>query len=396
MDKSEAIAHILHKLHGTGSLTPEEQDALSAWLKESPEHEVIFQSLLDESLALSDLQEFMALDVSSSWNKIVVATTVAAHETSVLQPKKTYWKRYLAAATLAGLVGAGAWLWSGRHITNPVDSSMQQPMNDIPPGGNKAVLTLANGARVVLDSLGYGVVAHQGNVIISKTDSGQLAYKALDLSHKENLYNTLSTPKAGQFQLVLPDGTKVWLNNASSLRYPALFSDDTREVELTGEAYFEIARDPAKPFKVKVNAMIVEVLGTNFNISAYGDETAIKTTLISGGIRVSKNNKTVDLHPGEQAQLINPGEFIVKKDVDIDAVISWKDGYFTFDKADVRTMMRQLARWYDLDIKYEGDPPARIFGGSIGRELNLSQVLEILRKNDFHLKVEGRTITVSP
>jgi len=401
MGKAETIAQLLYKIHCEEPLTKEEQEVLSAWQRLSSEHETMYHNLLDETVVLEDLLTFISLDTDRSWAKIVAATGFSGdrnpnlpHE-NLIPPEKRYWKKWLAAAALVGIIGAGAWLWVNRHAWRSTNNVQQQIAKDIAPGGNKAVLTLANGSRIILTSIGKGTIAHQGNVIVSKMDSGRLAYKALDLSHNEILYNTLTTPKAGQFQLVLPDGTKVWLNNASSLRYPVMFGGG-REVTLDGEAYFEAAKDPSKPFKVKVNQMIIEVLGTSFNISAYTDETTIKTTLLSGSIRVSHSGQSVNLQPGEQALLTNGMELTIKSNANLDAAVAWKNGLFTFDKANLSAVMRQLARWYDLDVRYKGNIPSREFVGYIERDLNLSQVLEILKVNNVHFKVEGRTVTILP
>jgi len=401
MDRPETIAQLLYKIHHEEPLTGEEQEILSAWRKQSSEHEAMYHSLLDERFVLEDLLTFISIDTSRSWNKIAEATGFSANgnlnppDGNLIQSKRKYWKRWLAAAVLVGIIGTGAWLWISKHFGQSTNNAQQQAAKDIAPGGNKAILTLANGSQIVLDSIGKGTIAHQGNVVVSKMDSGRLAYKSLDLSHNEVLYNTLTTPKAGQFQLLLPDGTKVWVNNASSLRYPVMFGT-TREVTLNGEAYFEVAKDPSKLFRVKVNQMTIEVLGTSFNISAYNDETTIKTTLLSGSIRVSHPGQSVDLHPGEQAQLINGTELIIKKDANLDAAISWKDGFFSFDHADLPAVMRQLARWYDFEVRYAENIPSHEFAGYIGRDLNLFEVLEILKKNDCHFKVEGRIVMVLP
>jgi len=402
MDKPENIARIFYKFHCKEPLTSEEQGVLFAWRHKSDEHEAMFQKLMDENFVLEDFLEFLTLDKAGSWAKIASATGFAAEE-FVTQPdgnivllKKSYWKRWMAAAVLIGIIGAGGWLWVTRHPGQSTGNATQQVVNDISPAGKKAILTLANGARITLDSVGIGMIAHQGNVLVSKTANSGLSYKPVNLSHNEVLYNSLATPRAGQFQLTLPDGTKVWLNNASILHYPVLFTDSIREVELTGEAYFEVAKDPIKPFKVKVRQMTVEVLGTSFNISSYSDEPDIKTTLVTGGVQVSQEGKQRTLRPGEQAQLSITGELRIVKDVDLDAILAWRDGFFTFYKADTRAVMIKLARWYDFEVRYEGEPPPRLMMGYIRHDNTFSDILQILRKNDFHLKVEGRTVTVLP
>jgi ferric-dicitrate binding protein FerR (iron transport regulator) len=268
--------------------------------------------------------------------------------------------------------------------------------NDVKPGGNKAVLTLADGSAVVLDKLEKGAIADQGAARVVKLDDGKLAYNILTEKPAELAFNTLTTPAAGQFEVLLPDGSKVWLNNASSLRYPVAFTGKDREVELKGEAYFEIARNSRQPFKVHVGEMMVDVLGTSFNISAYEDERAIKTTLLTGAVRVSKGAAMVLPKANEQVQLNEAGKLSVLQDVDVDGVIAWKSGLFHFERADIKTVMRMLARWYDLDVRYEGPVTSHEFGGDIDRDLNLSQVLEVLQKNQVHFDLDGRVLTVRP
>ena len=181
-------------------------------------------------------------------------------------------------------------------------------------------------------------------------------------------YNILCTPKAGQFAILLPDGTHVWLNNASTLRYPVAFTGPDRTVELAGEAYFEVAKDAAHPFRVKVqNGATVEVLGTSFNIMAYSDEPTEHTTLIDGSVRVTEKNQSAILKPAEQTALDAHGILHVTPDVNVQEVIAWKNGFFHFDHASLETTMRQLARWYDIDVDIQGQFPDQAFNGRIQR-----------------------------
>jgi len=238
--------------------------------------------------------------------------------------------------------------------TNTAPAKVTHLKNDAAPGGDKAILTLSDGSTFVLNSTGNGTIALQGATNIVKVDNGKLAYNTLKEKPGEVTYNTLTTPAAGQFQVALPDGSKVWLSNASSLRYPVAFTGKGREVELKGEAYFEIAHNAAMPFTVKVGEkMLVNVLGTSFNIAAYGDESQVKTTLLTGAVRVSEGSANALLKPGEQVQVNSEGAFSTPKEVDADRVIAWKNGLFHFEKADVRTVMRMLARWYDVEVYYE-------------------------------------------
>jgi transmembrane sensor len=305
------------------------------------------------------------------------------------------WRRLAVAAVLV-LVGCGAYLLYSRAPAVTVASVT----HDLPPGGNKAVLTLANGSQILLDSAANGTLAQQGSVNVMKTDSGRLAYTASNEKPNTVLYNTLKTPRGGQYQLVLPDGSKVWLNAASSIRYPVLFSGPDREVEVSGEAYFEVAKSATNPFRVKIgDKAVIEVLGTEFNVNAYEDEPAVRTTLLQGSVKVLSaggGNAPVLLAPGQQAALFAGNPIKLLSGVDVNQVVAWKNGLFSFDKADLPTVLRQLARWYDFDVVYEGDVKPRHFGGKIERDLNLSEVLGVLQQTKVHFIIENRKLKVKP
>jgi len=351
--------------------------------------------LQEKSKTLSNLQSAK----ERTWEKVddIILGDPEAHITPILL-RHNSWKPYMIAASLVGLIVTAGWLYikyQSVATTNTTPVIAAHLKNDVAPGGNKATLTLSDGSIVMLDSPGNGTIARQGATNIVKVDNGKLAYNAVNEKPGEVTYNTLTTPAAGQFQLALPDGSKVWLNNASSLRYPVAFTGKAREVELKGEAYFEVAHNATLPFRVKVGSgMLVNVLGTSFNIAAYGDESQVKTTLLTGAVRVSEGSASALLKPGEQVQVNTEGVFSVPKEVDADGVIAWKNGLFHFERSDIRAVMRMLARWYNVDVVYEGPVTDRLFGGDIQRNLNLSQVLEILQRNQVHFSLEGRRITV--
>ena len=309
------------------------------------------------------------------------------------------WKKVAAAAVIIMMLGTGAYFLfgnKGKQDEIAKTENNNSSNNDVAPGGNKATLQLADGSTIILDSAQNGTLSQQGNARVLKLDNGQLAYNASGTA-KEVLYNTISTPRGGQYQLTLADGSKVWLNAASSIRFPASFTGSKRKVELTGEAYFEVAKNPAMPFTVSVNGMNVEVLGTHFNINSYADEDVIKTTLLEGAVKVIKGSVIALLSPGQQAQLTSNGQIGVNKNIDVDEVMAWKNGKFQFgDKVDIGTIMRQIARWYDVDVEYKG-VFTKHFGGSISREVNISQVLKVLETTgDVKYKVEGRKVIVRP
>jgi transmembrane sensor len=310
---------------------------------------------------------------------------------------KKYW--LLAAAIFTGiLLFSGAYLFFSKNSSVKPQISKSRPVTptDVAPGTDKATLTLADGSIIKLDKLPNGTVAQQGATKVLQLTSGQLSYQSSGKDAEAVKYNTIATPRGGQYEIMLADGSKVWLNAASSLRFPTRFSGKERNVELNGEAYFEIAKNAAMPFHVKTSAMQVEVLGTHFNVNAYNDESAFITTLLEGSVKISSPKSEVALHPGQQAALNAATSLVaVKNDVDVDQVVAWKNGMFEFASNDIETIMRQLARWYDVQTKYEGKKPEGHFSGTIGRNLPLSKVLQILEQSDVHFKIYGNEIIVS-
>lgn len=267
---------------------------------------------------------------------------------------------------------------------------------DIPPGMDGAVLTLADGKRIILDSVKNGDLSIQGNTRIVK-QGGRLAYLPSRAAGQGVLYNTMTIPRGRQYQLILPDGSHVWLNAASSIRYPAAFTGKERKVEMTGEAYFEVAKNVAQPFRVKIGEAQVEVLGTHFDIMAYEEESAVKTTLLEGAVKVTRANASHLLKPGQQAQLNKNGNGItVIDDAPIDETVAWKNGMFYFNRASLKTVMGEIARWYDVKVVYEGEVPDMEFGGKISRNSNLSETLKILELSKVHSRIEDKTIIVMP
>jgi ferric-dicitrate binding protein FerR (iron transport regulator) len=302
--------------------------------------------------------------------------------------------RPVAAAVLMLLLTGGAWLFfhhqtqQGPAIGGKVPAL---PVKDIAPGKQGAILTLHDGRQIVLDSLGDGLLSAEPNVQVSKKD-GQLIYQ-----HAETTYfNTLSTPSGRQFSLTLPDKSKVWLNAASSITYPTTFTGDQRTVSITGEVYLEVEPDKHKPFLVQTTNQQILVLGTHFNVNTYLDEPGDRTTLLEGAVKVSGAGNSVALHPGQQAIFIkNTSELQVSK-TDTSAAVAWKNGVFHFENADLPTVMRQLARWYDVKVKFESAVPKGTFEGEIGRTLTLSQVLDALAQTRVHYRIDNKTILIMP
>jgi ferric-dicitrate binding protein FerR (iron transport regulator) len=256
-------------------------------------------------------------------------------------------------------------------------------------------LTLAGGRKIVLNDAATGEIARQSGITITKTDDGQIVY-SVAAEDGQILQNTISTPRGGQYRVILPDGTNVLLNAASSLVYPTAFKGVERLVQLNGEAYFEVAKNKNMPFRVKSGGQTVEVLGTHFNINAYEDENSIKTTLVEGAVKVSSSIGSSLIVPGQQAVLSREGNgAIFRRNVNIDKEIAWKDGMFSFENDDVKSVMRSIARWYNVDVSYKGDLSDIVFSGEIFRTAKLSEVFEILKLNNVQLDVQGKTIIVS-
>jgi transmembrane sensor len=402
MEPSFDIDLIVLKYVRDRSLSPDEAVRLRQWLAESndPDRRALVERMKnDPDWVQGELLRMQNIRAESIWSKIENRITPTPSLPLTLQTGRRRWIFTAAASIITVVCAGGAWLWLSRN--HPPAPAPVVATADVKPGGNKAVLTLADGRRIDLDTTANGVLANQGNTRVAKLSDGQLAYnKEKNTTEKPNAapaYNSLSTPRKGQFALRLPDGTRVWLNNASVLRYPVAFTGPDRTVELAGEAYFEVARDQAHPFRVKLqDGASVEVLGTSFNIMAYNDEPAEQTTLIDGSIRVTRDNQSALLKPAEQSVLDSTGKLRVTPEVDVQEVIAWKNGYFQFDHASLQTTMRQLARWYDIDVVYQGQIPEHEFQGKIQRSLLLSDVLRELENDQLHFRLDGRKLIVTP
>jgi transmembrane sensor len=312
--------------------------------------------------------------------------------------------RIAAAAIILIAIGGVTEFILHKNYSEKPSNVITTPAPDIAPGGNKAILTLSNGSKIILDSAANGTLATQGNSNIIKTDSGKLLYSHVGtpLSQgrgaggEENMYNTLSTPRGGQYQLTLPDGTKVWLNAASSITYPTAFTGESRKVSITGEAYFEVVHNNKQPFSVTVNGMDVKDIGTHFNINAYPDEQWMNTTLLEGKVEVTIKNQIVTLTPGQQSQARNDVFNIIQLP-NPDKFIAWKNGLFNFQDVKLEEAMRQLSRWYDIDVVYEKNIPDIEFGGTIKQDLTLSHLLKLLEGAGVHFRIEqGRKLVVLP
>lgn len=373
------------------TLTEEEKVELDNWINASDQNLRLFEDLTDTEKLQEGFKQIEKLDAAVAMHRIQGRIHIGNPPV-----KQKIWWRYAAAAAILILFASAAF-----YFFNPNKRSSKENiavLNDIAPGGNKAILTLSDGSVLKLDETPDGVIGKETKSNIIKNKSGELMY-----THRGNAdhFNVLTTPRGGGYHVVLSDGTKVWLNAASSLKYPLAFSQNTREVELTGEAYFEVAKDASKPFFVKTTNQQVEVLGTNFNINAYEDEPAITTSLLEGKIKVSSiNNQQVStsnyalLQQGQQSNFSYGQPIKISNQFDPIEIIAWKEGNFEFKDASIEQIMRQVARWYDAEIIYE-EKPTYHFNASVDRNTPVSKLLHFLEMtNRVHFTIKGKTIIV--
>ncbi|SCC60840.1 FecR family protein [Chitinophaga costaii] len=404
MELLALVAPVLQKQLRGEMLSGEEWLLLEEWKNRSAANAALAERLENPAAVQDmlktwhDIEKNRELNKQRGISKIKALAFDTINTNPAMRPLPRRLLRY--AAAIIFLLGTGAFWWTF-HKNNNQELGGNKPPGTaiIGPGHNGAILTLADGSKVVLDSMGNGVVATQYGAKVSLYN-GQLAYDPVNSSATGSLiYNTVTTPKGREFRLQLPDGSKVWLNAASTVRYPTTFTDKERRVELEGEAYFEVAKNASRPFIVKLNdATAVEVLGTSFNINAYKNETAIKTTLLEGAVRLQAYQQVQTLTPGQQASIsLARQQMKVISNVDIDHVMAWKNGLFDFNDASLEEVMRQLERWYDIEVIYEKGIPAIRFGGEINKKNSLQDVLQILESSNVHYRLEeGRKLVVVP
>jgi transmembrane sensor len=381
----------LYEKHLAGQCTPEEEEILKDFqddftLKDHPW----------DTEALGDQQEME--------QRLLEQLQRRLHPLGGVNEKNNvrwlFW-RYAAAVLLVGLSSYGLYLYY-RPAQPPVlavEKVQPKPAPDIAPGGDKAILTLSDGAQVVLNDAGKGLVAQQGKTALRKQADGQLEYitdASAEKSAEEEIgYNTVTTPRGGQYQITLPDGSRVWLNASSSIRFPTRFFGNERRVETTGEVYFEVHKDPSFPFHVSSNGHHVEVLGTTFNVMAYDDEAHIKTTLVEGSVKVSNTQETLLLKPGEQSVVHRKKETLKVVRADLDEALAWKTGQFIFNDEDLESIMRKVARWYDVEIDFKENFRNLRFTGGMSRFENVSGVLNMLElTGTVHFAIKERRIEV--
>lgn len=404
MSNTSRLAYLFEK-YSANSCTREELAEFWALLRQLPE------------------QDFLYEEMQALWNKERTGVTATGtvdwkfledrmrvemlqHNTGGIAIEKPgtrarrviFMRWWWAAAAVLLLFATGAYFWINSNRPGK-QAIVQQPV-DIAPGKDGAVLTLADGRQVVLDSLGNGVIAIQNGAQVL-LQNGKVVYEAgqASISADQLQFNTMSTPKGRQFQLLLPDGTKVWLNAASSIRYPTFFAGNERRVAVTGEVYFEVTKNKKMPFRVTVNESAgIEVLGTHFNVNAYSNEPELKTTLLEGSVKVSSmgNDQSFILKPGEQAA-IHHSQLTIHDNIDLDKVMAWKNGLFNFEGVPITEVMKQIERWYDITVVYEKGVPNIEFYGEIGRNLSLAELIVALKDVGVHFRIEeGRRLVVLP
>ena len=362
----------------------------------SHQEKQLFESYSDDFI-LGDAE----WDLIELGDKQAVVDKMYAQLQSHIHPERKsgwiLWARLSAAAVVLAILASGIYYFNSNSAARVSSKDLIVKTNDVGPGTKKAILTLHDGSTVILDESKNGLVASQGKTLISKTKGGQIIYRTNVADQNQNspeIYNSIRTPRGGESQLLLPDGTKVWLNSESVIRFPTIFSGNERRVELRGEAYLEVAENKKMPFKISVKGTEVEVLGTHFNVSAYGDKPEVNTTLLQGSVKISKDGHEAMLKPGQSGVTASNGTISVRNVNAADA-IAWKNGYFVYQNEDIYSIMEKAARWYDVEVQYQGDMKDTEFYGRGHRYENISELLKNLElAGKVHFKVQGRRVVV--
>lgn len=368
--------------YNSGLIDEAGKAALKSWVALDPDNQMVFERLTADEQLRAELKMMHSFNAEDNFS---------VFERRHIHPVKRLWPKIAVAASIIIACTLGGYYFLSEKSDKQNDFAM---VNDVLPGKNAATLTLANGKNIALEDAHNGELAKEAGVVITKTSDGQLIYEIKDQGNSGGTKNnSLTTARGETYRVRLPDGSLVWINAATTLSYPASFSAlKKRTVELNGEAYFEVAKDRTRPFVVKTAKQELVVLGTHFNINSYTDEAQTVTTLLEGSVRI--NEKTL-LKPGEQAQLADNGNIQVHA-ANVEEALGWKNGFFLFDKDDLPTVMRQISRWYNIDVKYEGEVPKASFDGKVYRNLNLSKALDVLKYANVKFRFEGKTIIITP
>ncbi|ASU35449.1 FecR family protein [Mucilaginibacter xinganensis] len=378
---------------------------------DKPRINYLLQKYIDGSITASDKQELLDLykktnldDAEYPDDRDSVSKRMLLRLNNEIQQKKTktsFFKSWtFKSAAAATLIILGGYIVS-RQVSDSklLTRKAAEKKEVMVPGTNLAVLTLGNGKKILLNGTTTGKLAVQGNTTITKNAAGQISYTVAankaDAENNEVTFNTITTPIGGQFRVTLPDGSNVWLNAASSLKYPSRFEGSERHVELHGEAYFEIFKNKNSPFTVSAENVNIRVLGTHFNVMAYKNEPAVNTTLLEGSVTLTSGRNNVFLVPGQQAVADPNAENIAIHNVNVEDAVAWKNGYFSFRKQNIKTAMNKIARWYNADVEYSGNVNNKFLGGSVSRSENISELLNYLELTGIaKFKIDGRRITV--
>ena len=365
-----------------GTISDEDKAKLEQWYKSLPDHGIEWD---DDLIGSSEELKSAILNT--------IQSKIRRNAGNPFLKKRTSWYKYAAAVILL-ICSTAVILYQQKDRQPPKKADNQLVQNDVSPGSVRAMLTLANGQKIILDSAQQGRLAMQEGTVVSN-QNGAIVYDGI-ATGAQPIYNTLTTGRAEQSPpLTLADGTRVWLNASSSVHFPVAFHGDSRQVDITGAAYCEVSKDPARPFVVKIASSVIKGLGTHFNVMAYDNEPYTAATLLEGAISISSNGKTMELSPGQQARVDNTDTRITLiKEADTDDAVAWLHGQFPMAKTDITALMRQISRWYDVDIVYKGTPPVFSFSGSLSRRVNLHYLLSALESNDVRCILEGKTVTV--
>lgn len=392
MLSSKQVAELAAKSR-FGTISPPEQESLDNWLAGLTEsnRQQFFEWVESEEQTLESLKYMAEADASFDRNLAIFLEKGKA----AIRPRKVFYFRWIYAAAAVVLLTIGGLYWynSSRQSNSTIAFTSQAA--DIPPGGDKATLLLADGSTVDLTKAGIGVIGNKGNIQIAKESAGQVSFNPGNAPVNSS-FNTIQTQRGGKYMIILPDNTKAWLNAASSLRFPTAFNGNKREVDMQGEVYFEVAKNVSKPFIVHFGSNAVEVLGTHFDVMAYQEEAATTTTLFEGSVKVSNAQISVTIRPG-QAAVAKGTDLSIEPNADLDAALAWKEGRFAFNNADIQQVMNALARWYDVDVKYEGNGAVQSsrIDAVVDRNISLQTMLNALKTSGFNFRVEGKTIIVS-
>jgi ferric-dicitrate binding protein FerR (iron transport regulator) len=388
----ERLTYLTEKVVNDEQLSADEAAELEFFLAQDPR----LRSQYQERIERKRLNDAMSVYIRAkeNWRRKFDQALSRGKVSQIRKRSIPLWQYYSASAAILLFLVAGLFVLVHRHPAHGVPAVPIAKTQDIKPGGNRAVLVLSNGKEILLDSAKTGLLSAQTSAKIDKTDSGQIAITVSSVSREAKgedvSLNSLATPKGGQYKIVLSDGTKVWLNASSTLRFPSVFAGKERNVSLEGEGYFEVADNKHMPFTVSTEKMNITVLGTRFNIMTYADEPEIKTTVLDGAVKVQSGVNVKVLTPSQQARLQLGGELQILTTPNPDAEIAWKDGQFYFKRADIRTVMRQLARWYNADVEYSGTVTNHTYSASIDRKYNASEILKMLEASGgVHFEVEN-------